>query len=48
VDLGAVDERTGRQEIAATMKIGDRLYLVGDVDVSGEFAGRIRYLIRFR
>ncbi len=48
VDLGAVDSRTGRQELSATYRLGDNLYLVGDIDVAGEFTGRLRYLIRFR
>jgi hypothetical protein len=48
MDLGAVDSRTGRQEVSATFRLGDNLYLVGDLDVTGEFTGRLRYLIRFR
>lgn len=48
VDLGAVDSRTGRQEVSASFRLGDNLYLIGDIDVAGEFAGRLRYLIRFR
>lgn len=48
LDIGAVDNRTGRQELSASFKLGENFYLVGDVDVTGEFAGRIRYLVRFR
>jgi len=47
-DLGAVDNRTGRQELSAQFKLGENYYLVGDVDVAGEFTGRLRYLLRFR
>ncbi len=48
VDVGAVDNRTGREEVSATFKLGEQLYLVGDVDVTGAFAGRVKYLLRFR
>lgn len=48
VDIGNVDNRTGRQEISTSFKLGENFYLVGDLDVTGEFAGRIRYLVRFR
>ena len=48
VDVGAVDNRTGREEVSAVFKLGGQLYLVGDVDVTGAFAGRVRYLVRFR
>ncbi len=48
LDIGAVDNRTGRQELSASFKLGENFYLVGDVDVTGEFTGRIRYLVRFR
>jgi autotransporter translocation and assembly factor TamB len=47
-DMGAVDNRTGRQEISARFKLGENYYLVGDVDVSGDFTGRLKYLLRFR
>jgi autotransporter translocation and assembly factor TamB len=48
VDLGAVDNRTVRQELSARFKLGENYYLVGDVDVGGEFTGRLKYLLRFR
>ncbi len=47
-DAGAVDSRTGRQQLAATFKLTDKLFLIGDVDLTGQFTGRVRYLIRFR
>ena len=48
VDVGSVDSRTGREQVSASFKLGDRFYLVGDVDVTGAFTGRLKYLIRFR
>ena len=48
VDVGSVDNRTGRQEISATFKLGENYYLVGDLDVAGDFTGRLKYLLRFR
>jgi hypothetical protein len=47
-DLGATDNQTGRQEFAGRFRINDRLYLVGEADVDGQFTGRLKYLIRFR
>jgi hypothetical protein len=48
VDVGAVDSKTGREEVSASFKLGSQFYLVGDVDVTGSFAGRVKYLIRFK
>jgi hypothetical protein len=48
LDLGTVDPRTGQQQATARFKINDRLVLVGDVGVRGDFRGRLKYLIRFR
>jgi autotransporter translocation and assembly factor TamB len=48
VEAGGVDERTGRQEVSARVKINDNIYLLGNVDVTGAFTGRVRYLLRFR
>lgn len=48
IDAGAVDSRTGHQEVAATFKLTDQFYLVGDVDVTGQFSGQVKYLIRFK
>jgi hypothetical protein len=48
VDLGAVDSRTGRQEITAQFRVTDRVVVVGDVEMGGGVSGRIQYLFRFR
>jgi hypothetical protein len=48
LEVGAVDSKTGRQEIATSFRLGENLYLVGDVDVTGQFTGRVKYLLRFR
>jgi len=48
VEVGSVDSQTGREQVAATFKVGGNFYLVGDVDVTGAFTGRVRYLVRFR
>jgi hypothetical protein len=41
VDVGAIDNRTGRQEISARFKLGENYYLVGDLDVAGDFTGSL-------
>jgi hypothetical protein len=48
LDVGAVDPRTGRQQVSARFKIDDRFVLVGDVGVGGDYRGMLKYLIRFR
>ena len=48
LDVGAVDPRTGRQEVTARFKISDQFVLVGDVGVGGDYRGMLKYLIRFR
>jgi hypothetical protein len=48
IDIGGVDNRTGKQEISARFKLGDQFYLTGDLDVAGNFNGKIRYLLRYR
>jgi TamB, inner membrane protein subunit of TAM complex len=48
LDVGAVDPRTGRQQVSARFKINDRFVLVGDVGVGGDYRGMLKYLIRFR
>jgi len=48
LDVGAVDPRTGRQQVSARFKINDQYVLVGDVGVGGDYRGMLKYLIRFR
>jgi autotransporter translocation and assembly factor TamB len=48
LELGAVDNRTGTQEVVARFKVNDQIYLIGDIGVDGSFTGRVKYLIRFR
>jgi hypothetical protein len=48
LDVGAVDPRTGRQQVSARFKVSDQFVLVGDVGVGGDYRGMLKYLIRFR
>lgn len=48
VDLGAIDSRTGRQEVVSRFRVNDSTYLVGELDTEGQFNGQLQYLIRFR
>ena len=45
---GAIDPRTGRQEVSARFKATDQVYLLGDIDEQGGVSGQVGYLIRFR
>lgn len=48
LELGALDNRTGSQEVTARVRLTDQLYLIGDLGTEGDFTGRLKYLIRFR
>jgi len=48
VDIGNVDPRTGQQTATARYKVNDKVVLIGDLGVQGDFRGTVKYLIRFR
>ncbi|MEI6872308.1 MAG: translocation/assembly module TamB domain-containing protein, partial [Verrucomicrobiota bacterium] len=48
LDVGAVNGRTGHQESRLTYRLLDDLFLIGEVGADGDFAGRLRYVLRFR
>jgi hypothetical protein len=47
VDVGTVDPRTGQQQATARFRINDQFVVVGDIGVSGDYRGMLKYLIRF-
>lgn len=47
-DPGAVNPRTGKQEVSAKFKISDQFYLIGDLDEQGGVRGQVSYLLRFK
>jgi autotransporter translocation and assembly factor TamB len=47
-ELGALDSRTGGQQVVSRVRLTDQLYLIGDLGTEGGFTGRLKYLIRFR
>ena len=48
VELGALDNRSGSQEVQTRFRMTDNLYFLGDIGVAGRFTGSLKYLIRFR
>ena len=48
IELGALDNRTGGQEVNTRFRFSDNLYFLGDIGVDGRFTGSLKYLIRFR
>ena len=48
IELGALDNRTGGQEINTRFRMTDNLFFLGDIGVDGRFTGSLKYLIRFR
>ena len=48
MDIGNVDPKTGRPDVTGSVKLNDNLYFLGDIDMQGQFTGKVKYLIRFR
>ena len=48
IEMGALDNRTGGQQVISRVRLTDQLYLIGDLGTEGGFTGRLKYLIRFR
>ena len=48
VELGALDNRSGGQQVNTRFRMTDSLYFLGDIGVDGRFTGSLKYLIRFR
>ncbi|MBA3273063.1 MAG: translocation/assembly module TamB domain-containing protein [Chthoniobacterales bacterium] len=48
VDIGGTDPRTGQQTATARYRATDRVQLIGEIGVEGDFRGTVKYLIRFR
>ena len=48
LDVGALNSRTGHQESRLSYRLTNDLFLIGEVGADGDFAGRVRYVIRFR
>jgi hypothetical protein len=48
IELGALDDRTGGQQIISRVKLTEQFYLIGDIATEEGFTGRVKYLIRFR
>ncbi|TCO91083.1 autotransporter translocation and assembly factor TamB [Chthoniobacter flavus] len=48
LEMGAVDNKTGGQQITSRIRITNAFYLIGDLVTDEGFTGRLKYLIRFR
>lgn len=48
VELGALDNHSGSQQVNTRFRMTDSLYFLGDIGVDGRFTGSLKYLIRFR
>jgi TamB, inner membrane protein subunit of TAM complex len=48
IQLGQIDPRTGQQQVTSKLKLTDKFYVLGDLGLGGQFAGQLKYLIRFR
>ncbi len=48
VDVGNTDPKTGQQTATARYRVNEKVQLIGDIGVQGDFRGTVKYLIRFR
>lgn len=48
LDLSAINARTGHQETRLTYRLTDKFFVIGEIGADGDFAGRLRYVLRFR
>ncbi len=48
IDVGGVDPRTGQQSATARYRATDKVQLIGEIGVQGDFRGTVKYLVRFR
>lgn len=47
LDVGAVNGRTGHQESRLTYRLNENFFMIGELGADGDFAGRLRYVLRF-
>ena len=48
VQIGGLDPRTGKQSASIRFRMTEKIILIGDLDVEGEFRGQVKYVIRFK
>ncbi|MEO6789229.1 MAG: translocation/assembly module TamB domain-containing protein, partial [Chthoniobacteraceae bacterium] len=48
VDVGNVDPNTGRPDVNASVRVSKKVYFLGEIDMKGQFTGKVKYLLRFR
>ena len=46
--MGQINPRTGDHAVSGRFQLTDRVFVLGDIDVTGEYRGLLKYLIRFR
>lgn len=45
---GQIDPRTGKRAASAELELTDRVYLLGNVDVEGDYRGLVKFIFRFK
>ena len=45
---GQIDARTGQRSASATLKLTDNVYLLGNVNVEGDYRGLVNFIFRFK
>ncbi len=48
LEVGAIDPKTGKQSLSARYRLTPAFHLIGDLDVNGDFRGRLRYVLRLK
>ena len=46
--VGAIDPRTGKQSLSTRYRLTPTFHMIGDLDVDGNFRGKLRYILRLK
>ena len=44
---GQIDPRTGKRAASASLEVTDNVYLLGNINVEGEYRGLVKFIFRF-
>ena len=45
---GQIDPRTGKRSASAQLEVTEKIYLLGNVNVEGDYRGLVKYIFRFK
>ena len=48
IKAGQIDPRTGKRAASASLELTDNVYLLGNVNVTGDYRGLVNFIFRFK